>query len=78
MRPPLDHQLIADGLARAVTDGIVTFWMGVGNHQGWSFVVETVDGGDYVYTPEQASAFLDALAAAEHAVTGGPGLQVVR
>lgn len=78
MRPPLDHQGIADGLARAVTEGVLTFWMGVGNHQGWSFVVETADGGDYVYTPEQATAFLDALAAAGHAATGGPALQVVR
>lgn len=67
--------MIAEGMSRAVTGGLVDFWRRdsdpyyslTGNAVRWT--VRTIDGRQHSYTNDQAEAFADAVFAAEQAAT---------
>ena len=67
VREVVSAEQVAEGLSRAVTAGIVTSWDAFADAVtgDWRLIVETADELRHLYTPEEASAFVDAIFAAE-------------
>lgn len=67
VREVVSAEQVAEGLSRAVTAGIVRSWDAFADKVtgDWRLIVETADDLRHVYTPEEASAFVDAIFAAE-------------